>query len=192
MSLYLTLKNYCESLDISLAENSLTFSECIRRSFDKLYVGKQMKFKTEVASTKPSDRFVPSSVLVKLTYHFKLELKTQEFKCDLPLTPYNIAQPLEAPSALSQAEATCYVTPLYNSSEELLKKGKNYLLSLFPHGRFNEDQTVFTLSYGWKHRTEVISLKLKERAFRVEGTGFPLDTGRELIETIISLLTDSP
>lgn len=38
---------------------------------------------------------------------------------------------------------------------------------------------------------EVISLKLKERAFRVEGTGFPMDSGRELIETVIGLLIDS-
>lgn len=40
---------------------------------------------------------------------------------------------------------------------------------------------MFTINYKWKERIEVISLKLKERAFRVEGIGFPIDTGRELI-----------
>lgn len=76
VSLYLTLKNYCESLEINLIDNSINYSECIRRSFDKLYVGKQMKFKTEVTSTKEGSKFIASNVVVKLTYHFKLDLKT--------------------------------------------------------------------------------------------------------------------
>lgn len=46
VTLYLTLNSYCESLSIRLEEGSVSFSENIDRSFDKLFVGKQMKFKT--------------------------------------------------------------------------------------------------------------------------------------------------
>jgi hypothetical protein len=50
-------------------------------------------------------------------------------------------------SALGNSVLSQYITPLYNSSEDLLKKGKPYLLGLFPHGLFNEDSSVFTINY---------------------------------------------
>ena len=79
-----------------------------------------------------------------------------------------------------------YITPLYSSCEDLLKKGKSYLEHLFPHGEFDEETNTFTVHYLWKEKNEKLRIKLKERAFRIEGAGHPTDTGRELIETIIT------
>lgn len=52
VTLYFTLKHHCESLDINLVANSIVYSEDIKRQFDKVFVGKQMKFKTNVQGTK--------------------------------------------------------------------------------------------------------------------------------------------
>ena len=47
---------------------------------------------------------------------------------------------------------TPYITPLYNSCEDLFKKGKAHLLKVFPHGLFNEKGDVFSMYYDWKER----------------------------------------
>jgi hypothetical protein len=52
----------------------------------------------------------------------------------------------------TKSERTAYVTPLYNSSEDLVSKGKPYLLSLFPHGYFDSEGAVFSINYKWKGR----------------------------------------
>ena len=67
-----------------------------------------------------------------------MERKVEEYLLDLPLTPYNIATPLDVEQSESQSfmkdPVVHYITPLYSSCEDLLKKGKNYLELLFPHG----------------------------------------------------------
>jgi hypothetical protein len=158
------------------------YSENIERQFNKVFVGKQMKFKTNIETTKNNESFVHSSVQLTLTYDEKLNKRSEVYQLDLPLTPYNIATPLRPDQCESQSfckeSSAHYVTPLYSSCEDLLKKGANYLEHLFPHGEFDEETNTFTVNYLWKERMEKIKIKLKERAFRIEGVGQPLQTGR--------------
>ena len=49
-------------------DNSVIFVDSIQRNFDKVYVGKQMKFKTEVKGTKDLEAFVPSILDVNLSF----------------------------------------------------------------------------------------------------------------------------
>lgn len=52
---------------------------------------------------------------------------------ELPLTPYNIATPSKCSSSETNTNyfykdiGTHYVTPLYNSCEDLIRKGSKYL-----------------------------------------------------------------
>ena len=57
MTLYFILKHYCDSLELTLNENSVVFSEAISRQFDKIFVEKQIKFKTDVETTKDENIF---------------------------------------------------------------------------------------------------------------------------------------
>lgn len=49
--------------------------------FDKLVIGKQIKFKTEVMGIKEGKKFVESLIAVKVQYDCKLQTKEEEFKC---------------------------------------------------------------------------------------------------------------
>lgn len=103
---------------------------------------------------------------------------------ELPLTPYNIATPSKCSSSETNTNyfykdiGTHYVTPLYNSCEDLIRKGSKYLQYIFPYGFFDEDTNTFVISYIWKESIEKIKIKLKQRAFRVEGVGKPTESGR--------------
>lgn len=189
VTLYLTLHRHCTALSIQLQPNSLRPAENLQRTFTQLPAHTQMKFKTEVPDTADTPEFTLGQLVLSLTYDHHLRPTTQTFSATLPLTPYSLARPLAPPDTHFSHSATNYVTPLFRASEELVRKGKPYLESLFPHAAFNEEGDM-SLHYEWKGQAERITVKLKERAFRMEGSGHPLEAGCQLITTIANLLTD--
>lgn len=53
-----------------------------------------MKFKINVSGTSVRERFEGSVVVVKVRYECKLKDREEEYRCELPLTAYNLARPI--------------------------------------------------------------------------------------------------
>lgn len=72
-------------------------SDNIERIFKDSAIGKQIKFKTEIKSTKcknPEDNFDFPSLTISLKDQQRFENKLHQFKVDLPVTVYNVAKQL--------------------------------------------------------------------------------------------------
>ena len=77
LTLYLTARELCEYLSIQIEPNSIIFSEQIKSDFDKLAIGKQIKFKTDVIGTKDYGQFNSCQLKIKVHYEAKLQMKQQ-------------------------------------------------------------------------------------------------------------------
>jgi hypothetical protein len=113
LTLYLTLKREYNEVRIKLEEHSFILSEAIDRVFRDSGVGRQIKFKTGIKSTKcsiPDDLSVPLCLKISLSSEHKLENKINQFKVNLPITVYNIAKQLDMQENTNLSQRTSKVS----------------------------------------------------------------------------------